>query len=176
MNKVSTQRMSRLNARYWHCWNNMRQGLCIGTVSVRLCVHSVDRCSSVRRVCRCGPGRQEISIDSGGRSSTALSSKCEQCLVVSRRRMLEFCTRVSALRWKRPQRRKSSSVQFARCKQALALTDRNDPSAGMVVVAVVTFFNHNFVSCKATLILAIKNLRNKDYISLNDVHTKHVKG
>ena len=33
-------------------------------------------------------GGQEISIDSGRRSSTALSSKCEQCLVVSRRRKL----------------------------------------------------------------------------------------
>jgi len=35
---------------------------------------------------------------------------------------------------------------------------------------VVTFFNHNFVNCKATLILAIKNLRN-NRISRNDVHT-----
>jgi len=26
----------------------------------------------------------------------------------------------------------------------------------VVVVVVVTFFNHNFVNCKATLILAIK--------------------
>ena len=31
----------------------------------------------------------------------------------------------------------------------------------VVVVVVVTFFNDNFVDCKATLILEIKNLRNK---------------
>jgi len=31
----------------------------------------------------------------------------------------------------------------------------------VVVVVVVTFFNHNFANCKATLILEIKNLRNK---------------
>jgi len=31
----------------------------------------------------------------------------------------------------------------------------------VVVVVVVTFFNHNFVNCKAILILEIKNLRNK---------------
>ena len=67
-------------------------GLCNGTVSVRLSslsVQSVDRCSSLRRVCCCGPRRQAISIDcctsrlhicSGG---TALSSKREQCHVVS---------------------------------------------------------------------------------------------
>jgi len=30
-----------------------------------------------------------------------------------------------------------------------------------LVVVVVTFFNHNFVSCKATLILEIKNVLNK---------------
>jgi len=44
----------------------------------------------VRRVCCCGPGEQEISIDSGDRiSSTARRSKCEQCHVVSRRRKLK---------------------------------------------------------------------------------------
>jgi len=31
----------------------------------------------------------------------------------------------------------------------------------VVVVVVVTVFNHNFVNCKATLILEIKNLRNR---------------
>jgi len=31
----------------------------------------------------------------------------------------------------------------------------------VVVVVVVTFCNHNFVNCKATLILEIKNLQNK---------------
>ena len=30
-----------------------------------------------------------------------------------------------------------------------------------VVVVVVAFFDHNFVHCKAALILEIKNLRNK---------------
>jgi len=44
-----------------------RQGLCNGTMSVRpsdcLSVPSIARCSSVRRVCCCGPGGQEISID-----------------------------------------------------------------------------------------------------------------
>ena len=39
------------------------------------------------------------------------------------------------------------------------------------VVAVVTFFSHNFVNCKATLILAIKIYEIKCNISLNDIHT-----
>ena len=41
----------------------------------------------------------------------------------------------------------------------------------VVVVVVVTFFNHNFVNCKATLIMAIKIYEIKYHISLNDVHT-----
>ena len=40
-----------------------------------------------------------------------------------------------------------------------------------VVVVVVTFFNHNFVNCKATLILAIKFYEIKYNISLNNIHT-----
>ena len=73
----------------------MRQGLCNDTVSV--C--RILRCSSgVRRVWCCGSGGREMSIvsrqsagaqqqrrRSSGRS-TALSSKCEQCHVYSRRR------------------------------------------------------------------------------------------
>ena len=39
------------------------------------------------------------------------------------------------------------------------------------VLVVVTFFNHNSVNCKATLILAIKIYEIKYNISLNDVHT-----
>jgi len=60
----------------------MRQGLCNGTESVRLSVSSIDRCSSVRRVCCCGPGEQELSIDCCT-AGVALSSSCEQCHVVS---------------------------------------------------------------------------------------------
>ena len=57
---------------------------------------------------------------------------------------------------------------------------RNHPSAFpnplavirvVVVVVVVTFFNHNFVNCKATLILAIKIYEIKYNTSLNDIHT-----
>ena len=51
------------------------QGLCNGRASVRpsvrlsvcLSVPAIDHCNSVRRVCCCGPGGQEISIDRGGR-------------------------------------------------------------------------------------------------------------
>ena len=39
------------------------------------------------------------------------------------------------------------------------------------MIVVVTFFNHNFVNCKATLILAIKIYEIKYNISLNDIHT-----
>jgi len=46
-----------------------------------------------------------------------------------------------------------------------------DSDAELVVVVVVTFFNHNFVNCKATLILAIKIYEIKYNISLNDIHT-----
>ena len=46
-------------------------------------VSFIDRFMSLRRVCCCGPSRQVISITSAvGRSSTAFSSKCEQCPVV----------------------------------------------------------------------------------------------
>ena len=41
----------------------------------------------------------------------------------------------------------------------------------VVVVVVVTFFNRNFVNCKATLIMAIKIYEIKYNISLNDIHT-----
>ena len=46
---------------------------------------------AVQQVCCCGPGGQEISINSGSstaHSSTTFSSKCEQCHVVSWRRKL----------------------------------------------------------------------------------------
>jgi len=36
---------------------------------------------------------------------------------------------------------------------------RSDADAKVVVVVVVTFFNHDFVNCKATLILSLKNLQ-----------------
>jgi len=42
---------------------------------------------------------------------------------------------------------------------------------GVIVVVVVTFFNRNFVNCKATLILAIKIYETKYKISRNDMHT-----
>jgi len=38
-------------------------------------------------------------------------------------------------------------------------------------VVVATFFNHNFVNFKATLILRLKIYEIKYNISLNDVHT-----
>ena len=86
---------------YWHCLHSMRSSmshsrglyLCNGCVSVCLSVclsvRSIDRWSSVRRVCCWALRVQEISIDSGGQhSSTALSSKRGQCHVYSRRRRL----------------------------------------------------------------------------------------
>ena len=42
-----------------------------------------------------------------------------------------------------------------------ATTRRFIETVVVVVVVVVTFFNNNFANCKATLILEIKNLRNK---------------
>jgi len=46
-------------------------------------------------------------------------------------------------------------------------------SVVVVVVVVVTFFNHNFVNCKATLILEIKIIYEIEYnISLNDVQAQ----
>jgi len=46
-----------------HYSRGTRQGLCNGTVSVRLSIQAINRCSSVQRVCCCGFGGQEISID-----------------------------------------------------------------------------------------------------------------
>jgi len=45
--------------------HSMRNEVYVSVVrlSVRLSVPTVDRCSSVRRVCCCGPGGREISID-----------------------------------------------------------------------------------------------------------------
>jgi len=70
------------------------QSLRNGTVSVRLSVPFAG-CSSVRRVCCCGPGGKEISIAcctagaAAARSrSTSCSSKCGQCHVFSARRKL----------------------------------------------------------------------------------------
>ena len=56
------------------------------------------------------------------------------------------------------------------------LLSRSVAGTGLLVVVVaevvvVTFFNHNFVNCKATLILAIKIYEIKYNISLNDIHT-----
>jgi len=48
-------------------WHSTRQGLCNGTVSVRLPVPSIDHCMSLWRVCCCGPDGQELLIDRGGR-------------------------------------------------------------------------------------------------------------
>jgi len=41
----------------------------------------------------------------------------------------------------------------------------------LVVVVVVTFFNHNFVNYKSTLICTLKIYEIKYNVSLNDVHT-----
>ena len=81
---------TRCYAVHQRCSNSVPQGL-----SVRLSVSSFGCRTSLRRVCCCGPGKQEMSIYSVGRrapssstalSCTALSSKCEQCHVVSCRR------------------------------------------------------------------------------------------
>ena len=79
-----------LGIRLLTCFIDSARTVC-GRIYVRLSVPCIHRCSSMRRVCWCGPGGQEISIDSGGRhvsSSTAFSSKCEQCHLVSWRRKL----------------------------------------------------------------------------------------
>ena len=70
---------------------SMGHGLCNDAVSV---CEILPRRRGVRRVCCCEPGGREISVDSDGqressRSSTAFSSKCEQCHVYSRRRRLK---------------------------------------------------------------------------------------
>jgi len=53
-----------------------------------------------------------------------------------------------------------------------ARSDADAKVVVVVVVVVVTFFNHDFVNCKATLILSLKNLQKIKYnISLNDAHT-----
>ena len=43
--------------------------------------------------------------------------------------------------------------------------------SSIVIVVVVTFFNHNFVNCKATLIWRLKIYETKYNMSLNDVDT-----
>ena len=80
----------------WPCPHIMQSRVyaAVRCPSVRLSVPFA-RCISVRRVCCCGPGGCEISIDcctagaaaARGRS-TARSSKCGQCHVFSVRRKL----------------------------------------------------------------------------------------
>jgi len=59
-----------LETLYWYCSHSMRQGLCNGTVSLRLsaCLFqiSINSCKPLWRVCCRRPGRQDISINSGG--------------------------------------------------------------------------------------------------------------
>ena len=67
------------NVDFWHWSHGMRQVLCDGTVSICVSVcFPIGRCKPLRRVCCCGPGGPEISIDRYGRqarrSSTAHSS------------------------------------------------------------------------------------------------------
>ena len=68
-------------------------------MSVHLSVPPIDRCNSVRR---CGPSRQQISIDcctngaAVARRSTAISSRREQCHVDSRRVRLSTDLRAQA--------------------------------------------------------------------------------
>ena len=47
-------------------------------------VPSVDRCTPLRRVCCCGPSRQEISIDGGGRRAPHQRGAQQQMRAVSR--------------------------------------------------------------------------------------------
>ena len=86
---------------YWYCSQSMRQGLCNGTVSVRPSLHlsvpAVDHCSSVQRVCSAAVGpasnRSYNCCTAGAQqqrchSSTAVSSKGDQCHFYSRHRRL----------------------------------------------------------------------------------------
>jgi len=43
----------------------------------------------------------------------------------------------------------------------------------LVVVEVVTFFNHNFVNCKLHLFWPLKIYEIKDNVSLNNVHSNN---
>ena len=52
----------------------------------------------------------------------------------------------------------------------MILCQKQKANVIVVVVVVVTFFKHNFVNCKDTLILAIKIYEIKYNISLNDIH------
>ena len=69
-----------------------------------------------------------------------------------------------------------SDISWAVCKFAPRSRQITMPAphhSVVVVVVVVTFFNHNFVNCKATLILEIKIMYEIKYnISLNDVQAK----
>ena len=60
-------------------------------------------------------------------------------------------------------------TSYSRCTRCVAALTAMFFSR--VVVVVVTFFNHNFVNCKATLIRRLKIYEIKYNISLNDVHT-----
>ena len=68
--------------------HSMRQGLCNGTVSIRLSlrlsVPSVDRYMPLRRVCCCWLGGQEISVDGGGRRASRQHGVHQQMRAVSR--------------------------------------------------------------------------------------------
>ena len=67
-------------------------------------------------------------------------------------------------------RSRNCEQEIARCCTTLR-GRRCHSHITVVVVVVVTFFNHNFVNCKATLIWRLKIYETKYNISLNDVDT-----
>jgi len=106
---------------YWHCPHSMRSKVyaTVGRPSVRPFVPSID-CSNVDRwVCCWVPRGQEISIDSCGRRLQALSSKCGQRRVESRRRrfntdvfVMPSCSRSENTR-RRPQYQKHVNIALS---------------------------------------------------------------
>jgi len=75
---------------YWYCPRSMHVYVTVPCPSVRPSVPFA-RCSSVLRVCCCGPGGREISIDcctAGAAEARGRSSKCGQCHVYCSRTKL----------------------------------------------------------------------------------------
>ena len=80
-----------LESLYWYCSHSMRQGLCNGTVSLRLsaCLFhiSINSCKPLWRVCCRRPGRRIY------RSIAAVSSEGEQCHLAYELRLVTYgCT------------------------------------------------------------------------------------
>jgi len=78
-----------INNYYWHCSHSMRSRVYVTVRCLSVCLsqHGPTAANPLLRICCCGPGGQELSIDCCRRSA-ASAGECGHCHDVSIRRKL----------------------------------------------------------------------------------------